>query len=233
MVRHNLKEDAKFFSFITTFERKTPDETVYRQWPYVLNNGVIMRFPSVYFYFIRHTYYANTGKRSIKVGFICWAGGIYAAIDIDFHVYPEKSVYVHPDKVWRLPYSEATYRVEICNANEHVNQNPASYVRTFAIALMSVIRLCVQYDVTEIHQSCYTHRMSAYPSYRLANLLIYQQKLVSKVRSFMILHCCCSFKTTAKIPYCGCETLCSETIPKQFVDAGHMCSDVLFCDSNK
>jgi hypothetical protein len=51
-------------------------------------------------------------------------------------------------------------------------------------------------------------------------------------RTFMLLNCSCSFKTIANIPYCGCETLCSEIIPKQFGDAGRMCSsDVLFCDS--
>jgi hypothetical protein len=44
--------------------------------PYIINNGVIIRFPSVYFYFIKYTYLSRTGKRSIKVGFICWARGI-------------------------------------------------------------------------------------------------------------------------------------------------------------
>jgi hypothetical protein len=224
-----LKEDDKFLNFLTTFERKTPDDsTAYRQWPYVLNNGQIMRFPTVYFYFIFYTYYEKTGKRSVKVGFICWVRGIYASIDIDFFVYPEKSVYVNPHKAWRLPFSCVTYRIKIFEGNQQINQNPASYVRVFTEALLGVIRLCVQYDTAEIRQACYTHGVSAYPSYRLADLLIYQQKLVTETRNYMLSHCCCSFKTITNIPYCGCETLCSETIPGKFIDARRMCSDVLF-----
>jgi hypothetical protein len=188
MVTHNLKEDAKLLNFITTFNGTG-------KWSYIINNGVITQLPLVYFYFIRYTRVARTGKRTVKVGFICWARGIYATIDIDFNVYPRKSVYVTPDKAWCLPYSETTYRVKILNTNEQACENSKSYVRAFTIALMRVIRLCVRYNVTEIRQSCFTHGLSSYPSYRLANLLIYQQKLVSKVRAFMISHCCCSFKT--------------------------------------
>jgi hypothetical protein len=237
MVKHILKEDVKLFNFITTFAQKIsegnmPHILTNGNMPYIINNGVIIRFPSVYFYFIKYTYLSRTGKQSIKIGFICWARGIYATIDIDFHVYPRKSVYVDADKAWCLPFSEATRRVKIFNpTSEHAYQNAATYVYAFSDALMSVIRLCVQYDVTEIRQACFTHRLSSYTSYRLTDLLVYHQKLVSKVRAFMILHCSCSFKTTVNIPYCGCETLCSETIPKQFVDVARICGDVLFCDT--
>jgi hypothetical protein len=229
MATHDLKEDAKFFSFITTFGRDAYNP-VYRKWPSIRSNGYIMQFPLVYFYFIRYTYYEN-GMRSIKVGFICWVRGIYATIDIDFHVYPEKSVYVDPEQAWRLPYSEATYRVEIFNADKYVTRNPMRYVHSLTTEILGVIRMCANHDVKEIRRACNTHA-STYPSYRLANILVYQQKLVSKVRSFMILKCCSSFKTTANISYCGCETLCSETIPEHFVDVEHMCGDVLFSDSS-
>ena len=226
MVTHVLKEDAKFLKFITTF-------TGTGKWLYVLNNGVIAQLPLVYFYFVGYKYVASTGKRTVKVGFACWARGIYATIDIDFNVYPKKSVYVNPHKAWCLPHSETTYRIKILSSNEQqAYENSKTYVRAFTLSLMSVMRLCAKYNVTEIRQACFAHGLSSYPSYRLGNLLIYNQKLVSKVRAFMLLNCSCSFKTIANIPYCGCETLCSEIIPKQFGDAGRMCSsDVLFCDS--
>jgi hypothetical protein len=75
MVKHNLKEDVKLFNFITTFAQKIsegnmPHIITKGNMPYIINNGVI-RFPSVYFYFIKYTYLSRTGKRSIKVGFIC------------------------------------------------------------------------------------------------------------------------------------------------------------------
>ena len=58
---------------------------------------------------------------------------------------------------------------------------------------------------------------------------MYQQRLVRETQSYMLTYCCCSFKTEANIPYCGCETLCSKTIPKLFTDAQRMNSDdVLF-----
>jgi hypothetical protein len=89
--------------------------------------------------------------------------GIYATIDIDFHVYPRKSVYFDPDKAWCLPFSEATRRVKIFNPNnERDYQNAATYVYAFSDALMSVIRLCVQYDVTEIRQACFAHGLLPY-----------------------------------------------------------------------
>jgi hypothetical protein len=226
MVTHVLKEDAKFLKFITTF-------TGTGKWSYVINNGVISQLPLVYFYFIKYKYVASTGKRTVKVGFVCWARGIYATIDIDFNVYPKKSVYVNPHKAWCLPHSDITYRIKILSSNQQqAYENSKTYVRAFTISLMSVMRLCAKYDVTEIRQACFSYGLSSYPSYRLANLLVYNQKLVSKVWAFMLLNCSCSFKTIANIPYCGCETLCSEIIPKQFGDAGRMCSsDVLFCDS--
>jgi hypothetical protein len=229
MVFQLLREDDKFIKFLATFERKPPpSDTLYRQWPYILNNGQIMRFPTVYFYFISYTYCEKTGKRSIRVGFICWVRGIYASIDIDFYVYPEKSVYVNPHKAWRLPYSCVTTRIQIFEGNNHITQNPTDYVRVFTEALLGVIRLCVEYNTKDIRLACYTHGVSTYPSYRLADLLMYQQRLVSKTRNYMLLHCGCSFKTIANIPYCGCETLCSETIPELFPDARRMNSDVLF-----
>ena len=102
-------------------------------------------------------------------------------------------------------------------------------MRVFTDALLGVIRLCVEYDRTDVRQECYTHGIGTYPSYRLAKLLLYQQRLVRTTRNYMIKHCRCSFKTEANIPYCGCETLCSETIPRLFTDAQRMNSeDVLF-----
>jgi hypothetical protein len=75
----------------------------------------------------------------------------------------------------------------------------------------------------------YTRNRNLSLTYRLAKLLLYQQRLVRTTRNYMIKHCCCSFKTEANIPYCGCETLCSETIPRLFTDAQRMNSeDVLF-----
>jgi hypothetical protein len=229
-VLHLLEEDDKFLNFIENFRQKPPpDEHVYRQWPYVINNGEIRRFPTVYFYLISYTYCEKTGKRTLKVGFICWVRGIYATVDIDFLVYPEKSFYVNPHKAWRLPFSCVTTRISIMEGNSLINQNPVSYVRVFTEALLGVIRLCVEYDTTEVRQACYSHGVSTYPSYRLADVLIYQQKLVHTTRNYMIRNCRCSFKTTANIPYCGCETLCKETIPNSFIDARRMCGDVLFC----
>ena len=225
IILQQLKEDEKFIGFLTKFRRYN----ITARWPQILNNGLIMRFPTVYFYFLDYMYYEKTGKRTIKVGFICWVRGIYASIDIDFQVYPEKSVYVSPHKAWRLPFSCITYRVKIFEGNGHVNQNPSSYVRVFADALLGVIRLCVEYDRTDVRYQCYTHGVATYPSYRLAELLLYQQRLVRTTRYYMIKHCGCSFKTEANIPYCGCETLCSETIPRLFTDARCMISeDVLF-----
>ena len=224
-----LKEDEKFLNFIENFQRKVPnDPTMYRQWPYVINNGEIRRFPTVYFYFISYTYSEKTGKRTVKVGFICWVRGIYASVDIDFFVYPEKSVYVNPHKAWRLPFSCVTTRIKIFEGNSMINQNPTSYVRVFTEALLGVVRLCVEFETKEVRQACYTHRVSTYPSYRSADVLIYQQKLVSITRNYMLTNCCCSFKTIANIPYCGCETLCGGTIPGNFIDARRMCGDVLF-----
>ena len=153
MVLQRLKEDEKFLDFLTKFKRY--NTTV--RWPYILNNGQIMRFPTVYFYFLSYTYCEKTGKRSIKVGFICWVRGIYASVDIDLQVYPEKSVYVNPHKAWRLPFSCVTHRVKIFEGNNHVNQNSVNYVRVFTDALLGVIRLCVEYDRTDIRQECYTH----------------------------------------------------------------------------
>jgi hypothetical protein len=110
-------------------------------------------------------------------------------------------------------------------------ENTKTFVRSCTSTLMSITRLCVKYNVTELREA-YFQGLSSYPSYRLADVLIYNQKLVSKVRAFMVLNCNCSFKTTANIPYCGCETLCLEIIPKNFADAGRLCSsDVLFCDA--
>jgi hypothetical protein len=225
VILEQLKVGEQFLVFLTKFRRFNTTA----RWPQVLNNGLILRFPTVYFYFLDYMYYEKTGKRTIKVGFICWVRGIYASIDIDFQVYPEKSVYVSPHKAWRLPHSCITYRIKIFEGNCHVNQTPSSYVRVFTDTLLSIVCLCVEYDRTDVRQQCYTHGSAAYPSYRLADLLLYQQRLVRTTRAYMIKHCGCSFKTLANIPYCGCETLCSETIPRLFTDAGCMINkDVLF-----
>jgi hypothetical protein len=62
MATHDLKEDAKLFRFINTFGRKVNLKIVNRQWPTILNNGHIIQFPLVYFYFVEYTYCEETGK---------------------------------------------------------------------------------------------------------------------------------------------------------------------------
>jgi hypothetical protein len=124
-----------------------------------------------------------------------------------------------------------TYRVEVLYADEHVTLNPKRYTCTQTITFFTCVCLCVQHDIKESCKICFMNG-SMYPSYRLANVLRYQQKLVARVQCFMILGCCCCFNTTANIPYCGCET-CSKTIPEHFVDTGYMCSDILFLNSDK
>ena len=230
-VLHLLEEDDKFLHFIANFRRDVPimGQGLYRQWPYILNNGDIKRFPTVYFYFILYAHDEDTGKRTVQVGFICWVRGIYATIDLDFSVYPEKSFYVNPHKAWRLPHSCVTSHIKILEGNPAINQNPTSYIRAFTDALLGVIRICAESDITDIRQACYAHGVQTYPSYRLVDVLMYQQKLVRTTRNYMRTNCCCSFKTIANIPYCGCETLCGETIPGKFIDAKRMCGDVLFC----
>ena len=230
VILEQLRVDEKFLIFLTKFKRFNTTA----RWPQVLNGGLIVCFPVVYFYFLDYMYHEKTGKRTIKVGFICWVRGIYATIDIDFQVYPEKSIYVTPHKAWRLPHSCITYRVKILEGNHHVTQTPTSYVRGFTDTLLCIVRLCVEYDRVDVRQQCSTHGSAAYPSYRLADLLLYHQRLVRTTRAYMIKHCICSFKTLANIPYCGCERLCSETIPRLFTDARHMMSkDVLFCVTDK
>ena len=93
VILEQLKVDEQFLVFLTKFRRFNTTA----RWPQVLNDGLILRFPTVYFYFLDYVYCEKTGKRTIKVGFICWVRGIYASIDIDFQVYPEKSVYVSPN----------------------------------------------------------------------------------------------------------------------------------------
>jgi hypothetical protein len=224
MVKHVLEEDLKFLKFITTFVGTTT------KWSYVINDGVISNVPLCYYYFVGYKYIPTTGKRIIRVGFICWPRKIYATIDIDFNVYPRKSVYVNPHKAWCLPHTDVTFNMKIIYpVNSFDESITRAYVHSCALALMSVTRICVKYNVSDL-RSAYFRGISSYPSYRLANLLVYNQKLVLRVRDFMVLNCNCSFKTSANIPYCGCETLCSEIIPKNFADAGRMCSsDVLFC----
>ena len=226
MVNHVLKEDSKFLKLISNFVGTN-------KWSYIINDGVIMKAPIGYFYFVGFQYIASMGQRTVRVGFICWPRKIYATIDIIFNVYPRKSIYVNPHKAWCLPYSDVTLFVKLLyppvgTFNEN---NTKSFVRSCTTSLMSITRMCVKYDVTELRE-VYFRGLSSYPSYRLADILIYNQKLVSKVRAFMLLNCNCAFKTTANIPYCGCETLCSEIIPKNFADAARLCSsDVLFCDT--
>jgi hypothetical protein len=221
-VEHVLEEDSKFLKFITSFVGTA-------KWSYVINDGVIAKIPICYFYFVAYKYKPTSGKRIVRVGFISWPRRIYATIDVDFNVYPRKSVYVNPHKAWCLPYSDVTFNVKLLYPlNSHDPENVKAYVRSCTTTLMSITRLCVNYNVTELREA-YFGGLSSYPSYRLTNILIYNQKLVLKTRAFMLLNCNCSFKTTANIPYCGCETLCSETIPDNFADAGCMCSsDVLF-----
>jgi hypothetical protein len=225
MVEHVLKEDLKFLKLIANFVGTD-------KWSYIINDGVIMKAPIGYFYFVGFKYIASTGQRTVRVGFICWPRKIYATIDIIFNVYPRKSVYVNPHKAWCLPHSDVTFCVKILYPVDAFDaENIKSFVRSCTSSLMSITRLCVKYGVTELREA-YFRGSSSYPSYRLTSILIYNQKLVSKVRAFMVLNCICSFKTTANIPYCGCETLCLEIIPKNFADAGRVCSsDVLFCDT--
>jgi hypothetical protein len=224
MVEHVLKEDLKFLKLIANFNGTD-------KWSYIINDGIIMKAPIGYFYFVGFKYIASTGQRTMRVGFICWPRKIYATIDIIFNVYPRKSVYVTPHKAWCLPYSDVKFCVKILHPIDAFDvENIKSYVRSCTLALMSITRLCVKYDVTELREA-YFRGSSSYSSYRLTDILIYNQKLVSKVRAFMVLNCNCSFKTTANIPYCGCETLCSEIIPKNFADAARVCGDVLFCDA--
>jgi hypothetical protein len=87
MVSHDLKEDAKLFKFIITFDGSD-------RWSYVTNNGIISKLRLVYFHFIRYSYVVGTGKRTVTIGFICWVRGIYATIDIDFNVYPRTCVQI-------------------------------------------------------------------------------------------------------------------------------------------
>jgi hypothetical protein len=223
MVKHILEEDLKFLKLITTFIGTS-------KWSYIINDGVISHVPLCYYYFVGYKYIPARGKRILRIGFICWHRKIYATIDIDFNVYPRKSVYVNPHKAWCLPYSDVTYNMKVIYpVNSFDEPTTKSYVRSCTLALMVVTRICVKYDVLDLRPA-YFRGISSYPSYRLANLLVYNQKLVLRVRKFMSMNCNCSFKTSANIPYCGCETLCSEIIPKNFPDAGRMCSsDVLFC----
>ena len=218
VVEHVLEEDSKFLKFITSFAGTD-------KWSYIINDGVIAKTPICYFYFVAYKYKPTSGKRIVRIGFICWPRRIYATIDVDFNVYPRKSVYVNPHKAWCLPHSDVTASVKLLYPS-NFPENKA-YVSLCVTALMSVTRLCVNYNITELRQA-YFRGLSAYPSYRLANILVYNQKLVSKTQAFMLLNCNCSFKTIANIPYCGCETLCSKTIPDNYPDAGCMCSDVLF-----
>ena len=224
-VEHVLEEDSKFIRFVTSFVGTS-------KWSYVINNGVITKVPICYFYFVAYKYKPTSGKRIVRIGFICWPRRIYATIDVEFNVYPRKSIYVNPHKAWCLPHSNVTFNVKLLYLLG--SQNPESlkaYVRSCTMGLMSITCLNVKYDVTDLRKA-YFSELSSYPSYRLTDILIYNQKLVSKTRAFMLLNCNCSFKTIANIPYCGCETLCSEIIPKNFTDAGCMrSSDVLFCAS--
>jgi hypothetical protein len=227
MVYHVLKEDSRFLKFISNFGGLD-------KWSYIINDGLIMKAPIGYFYFVGFKYVASTGQRTVRIGFVCWPRKIYATIDIIFNVYPRKSIYVDSHKAWCLPHSDVTLIVKLLYppaAGTPDEETTKGFVRSCTMSLMSITRLCVNYNVTELREA-YFRGLSSYPSYRLADILIYNQKLVSKVRAFMVLNCKCAFKTTANIPYCGCETLCSEIIPRNFADAGRMCSsDVLFCDA--
>ena len=170
VVEHVLEEDSKFLKFITSFAGTD-------KWSYIINDGVIAKTPMCYFYFVGYKYKPTSGKRIVRIGFICWPRRIYATIDVDFNVYPRKSVYVNPHKAWCLPHSDVTANVKLLYPL-NFPENKA-YVSSCVTALMSVTRLCVNYNITELRQA-YLRGLSAYPSYRLANILVYNQKLVSK-----------------------------------------------------
>ena len=100
------------------------------------------------------------------------------------------------------------------------------------------MRQCAYHNGDALWQKC-LRIVSMYPSYRLANILQYQQKLVTKVRLFIISDCRCHapsqnlWEHTDYIePYCGCDDLCAKLIPEHFVDARRMCSDVVFFDAD-
>jgi hypothetical protein len=125
IVAHNLKEDEKLFTLITTLATKIVVKLVgNRIWFTIINNGGIIQYPYVYLYFLNLFVCEKMGMRIVSVGFICWSRGIYATIDIEFYIYPTKLPYVQSTKAWRLPHSAVTQRIEIMSADQQLTVNP-------------------------------------------------------------------------------------------------------------
>jgi hypothetical protein len=234
-IKYILQDDAELFNFLFTFSRKFPLKLNAFKRLRIIHNGMLMKFPQVYYYFLGMTICGRTGKRVVSVGFWCWGRELYAKIDIFFYIHPQPSMYTQRVK-YRLPYIEVK-KVEvlhnessIADSEKYIRKNVGEYIENIG-NLSSMITP----DKIRMHNA---GELNSYGSYRLAGVLMYQCKLVRLLRFHMLSHCinqggsCGSiypalFNMRYSLPVCKCTWLYEE-MTSRFIDAKRLCSKQIY-----
>ena len=234
-IKDMLRNDAELFNFLFTFSRKWPLKLNAFRSLYIIHNGMLMKFPKVYYYFLGMTICEKTGKRVLSVGFWCWGRELYAKIDIVFYVYPRRSMYTQQIK-YCIPYVEVK-RVEvlyneisIADAEKYIRESVWKYIENIWNISSSFTP-----DNIRIHNAA---DLNAYGSYRVASVLAYQCKLVRLLRFHMLGNCvnqggkCGSiypalFNLGYSHPTCKCEGL-YEDMTSNYIDAKRICSKQIY-----
>ena len=232
-----LQEDVKFLKLF----KQIPDAYIQINSEDIItckivNRGCVTVFPYFYFYF-KNMYRIPNGRR-VVLGVVCASLAVHATIEVDFYIYPTKSKYVPPDRVWMLPYwwvtSNITLLYDDLEEDEKGLMNHLVYQKTkLFFAGMDQCTMCTDVEMREV----VTKVLKMYASFRLGCIIRYLFKMQYEIKNFMISECTCS-RWSGRIqgnihyvkPRCKCNKLCSQIIHEKFVDRGYVCdeSDVLF-----
>lgn len=241
-IKYMLQNDAELFNFLFTFSRKWPLKLNAFKSLHIIHNGMLMKFPKVYYYFLGMTICEKTGKRVVSVGFWCWGRELYAKIDIAFYVHPQRSMYTPRQIKYRLPHVEVK-RVEVLYNDHYIHNDAEEYIRKsvgrYIESIWNMSSSMFSHDKIRIHQA---NELNGYGSYRIAHVLTYQCKLVWALRFHMLSNCmqqggkCGSiYPALFNLNYSPATCQCTgvyEYMKTNFIDAKRVCSNHIFFLNN-
>ncbi|CAB3978626.1 Hypothetical predicted protein [Paramuricea clavata] len=212
-VLQTIASDYKFFDFYLRVGREQGIQLAGgRLWPTIIVDGVMRTIPSFYIYLIAVTKCDN-GDRYITIGVVHWLFGIYAKLDIDYRIYPEtfkaKRLSVTPIYLPTVTFNSTEFNIDYGNDRDYDDEGRRSltineardYVSGTVDTLITYINENYQTDCLSLATD-FEKEHGIAVSKRLAQILIYHQKLVHIVQDWVIKNCGCT--RNDQICHCVC-----------------------------
>ncbi|CAB4039406.1 Hypothetical predicted protein, partial [Paramuricea clavata] len=139
-----LSSDRQFLMLMQEIWRyylqKQPDEIGCN----VVNNGCVTTIPRCYFYFENMYTIVGSSTRHLVMGCVCLALGLCAIVEVDFYIYPKKSMYIATDRVWSPPFWWVTTNIQLVQYDEEYEGSFYTFLYEKTKLFMAAVDQCVQ-----------------------------------------------------------------------------------------